>query len=234
MVARGLVETRTQAQAIILAGQVFSLEKRLEKPGQLVSLDAAITLKEQPRYVSRGGLKLEAALNDFHIAVEGCVCLDIGASTGGFTDCMLQHGAVRVVALDVGHGQLDWKIRQDPRVEVREKINARYLEPSDFDSLFDLAVIDVSFISLKMILPVAASLITQHGEIIALIKPQFEVGRDEVGKGGIVRDPTAQRRVVSDIQEFAQSIGLVVRGTMESPILGADGNREFLTHLSRA
>ena len=233
MVTRGLAETRTQAQAIILAGQVFSAEKRLEKPGQLVSVDATISLKAQPKYVSRGGLKLEAALDQFGIVVEGRTCIDIGASTGGFTDCMLQRGADRVVALDVGYGQLDWKIRQDPRVEVREKVNARYLEPSDFDTQFDLAVIDVSFISLTLILPVALSLITTQGAIVALIKPQFEVGREEVGKGGIVRDPGAQRRVVKEIAVFAQGIGLEVRGTIESPILGADGNREFLTHFQQ-
>jgi 23S rRNA (cytidine1920-2'-O)/16S rRNA (cytidine1409-2'-O)-methyltransferase len=230
MVARGLVETRTQAQAIILAGQVFSAERRLEKPGQLVSTDASISLKALPKYVSRGGLKLEGALKNFGVEVAARVCLDIGASTGGFTDCLLQNGAERVVAVDVGYGQLDWKIRQNPRVEVREKVNARYLAASDFDLSFDLIVIDVSFISLTRILPAAANLLVTGGEIIALIKPQFEVGRGEVGKGGIVRDAVAQRRVVAEITEFAEGIGLAVRAKMESPILGADGNREFLAH----
>ena len=228
MVTRGLAETRTQAQAIILAGQVFSAERRLEKPGQLVATDAPISLKELPRYVGRGGLKLEAALTRFRVSVNEYLCLDIGASTGGFTDCLLQHGARRVVALDVGHGQLDWKIRQDPRVEVREKVNARYLAATDFEASFDLIVIDVSFISLTKILPVACSLVRPQGQIIALVKPQFEVGRDEVGKGGIVRDADAQERVVGEIVAFAESTGLTSQGTLESPILGADGNREFL------
>jgi 23S rRNA (cytidine1920-2'-O)/16S rRNA (cytidine1409-2'-O)-methyltransferase len=234
MVARGLAESRTQAQAIILAGNVFSAEKRLEKPGQLLPDDIPIALKELPKYVSRGGLKLEGALKQFNVDPRGRVCLDIGASTGGFTDCLLQHGAERVVAVDVGYGQLDWKIRQNPRVEVREKVNARHLSAADFDSQFDLIVIDVSFISLTRILPAAAAVMSKGGEIIALIKPQFEVGRSEVGKGGIVRDSAAQARVVTEISEFARNVGLSVRGTMESPILGADGNREFLAHFSQS
>lgn len=233
LVARGLAETRTRAQAIILAGQVFSAEQRLDKPGQLVALDAPITLKQPLRYVSRGGLKLEAALDHFSVKVDERVCLDIGASTGGFTDCLLQRGASRVVAVDVGYGQLDWKIRQDSRVEVREKVNARYLAVGDFDCTFDLIVIDVSFISLTKILPVTLPVLAPKGAVIALIKPQFEVGRDEVGKGGVVRDDKAQQRVVNEIVDFAAGIGLRSRGTIESPILGADGNREFLVCLER-
>jgi len=228
LVERGLVETRAKAQSLILAGQVFSNQQRLEKAGQMVAIDAPLSIKEQMPFVSRGGLKLAAALDHFQIDVVGGLCLDIGASTGGFTDCLLQRGARRVVAVDVGHGQLDWKLRQDERVEVRENINARYLQPEDFDERFDAVVGDVSFISLKKILPVIPPLLQPEGLVIILIKPQFEVGRDEVGKGGIVRDEAAQRRVVEEIVSFAASLGLHLRGVTDSPILGADGNREFL------
>lgn len=228
LVERGLTETRAKAQALILAGQVFSQEQRLEKAGQLVSIDAPLAIKEQMPFVSRGGLKLTAALDYFGVDVTGKVCLDIGASTGGFTDCLLQRRAARVVALDVGHGQLDWKIRQDARVEVRENINARYLQPEDFNEQFDMVVGDVSFISLTKILPVVPPLLKPSALVITLIKPQFEVGRSEVGKGGIVRDEIAQQRVVAEIVEFAASIGLRSRGGIDSPILGMDGNREFL------
>lgn len=228
LVERGLVETRAKAQALILAGQVFSNEQRLEKAGQLVAVEAPLTIKETMPFVSRGGLKLAAALDFFGVDVSGKVCLDIGASTGGFTDCLLQRGAARVVAIDVGHGQLDWKLRQDARVEVREQINARYLQPADFSERFDLVVGDVSFISLRKILPVMPPLVQPPALVITLIKPQFEVGREEVGRGGIVRDEAAQQRVVGEIVEFAASIGLRSRGVIDSPILGADGNREFL------
>ena len=228
LVARGLAETRTRAQALVLAGQVFSGGQRLEKSGQLVDSDAPLSLKKTLPYVGRGGLKLAAALDHFRIEVEGKTCLDIGASTGGFTDCLLQRGARRVVAVDVGYGQLDWNLRQDPRVEVREKINARYLSPEDFDCRFDLIVADVSFISLTMILPVVAPIAVSSAVVIVLIKPQFEVGKGEVGKGGIVRDAETQRRVVDEIIGFAERLGMKSRGSIESPILGADGNREFL------
>jgi 23S rRNA (cytidine1920-2'-O)/16S rRNA (cytidine1409-2'-O)-methyltransferase len=228
LVIRGLVETRAKAQALILAGQVFSDQQRLDKAGQLVAVDALLTIKETMPFVSRGGLKLAAALDQFQVDVTGKVCLDIGASTGGFTDCLLQRGAGRVVAIDVGHGQLDWKLRQDARVEVRENINARYLSPEDFSERFDLAVADVSFISLTKILPVVPPLLQPSALVITLIKPQFEVGREEVGRGGIVRDEAAQQRVVGEIMAFAASIGLFSRGVVDSPILGADGNREFL------
>ncbi|MFN7926558.1 MAG: TlyA family RNA methyltransferase [Blastocatellia bacterium] len=176
----------------------------------------------------RGGLKLAAALDHFQVAVTGLTCLDVGASTGGFTDCLLQHGAAKVVALDVGHGQLAWKIRQDARVEVREHVNARFLQPEDFTGKFALAVCDVSFISLRLILPVLPPLLQPSAHIITLIKPQFEVGREEVGKGGIVRDAAAQARVVEEITAFAATIKLHKRGVIDSPILGQDGNREFL------
>jgi 23S rRNA (cytidine1920-2'-O)/16S rRNA (cytidine1409-2'-O)-methyltransferase len=228
LVARGLAETRAKAQALILAGQVFVDEQRLDKAGHLVAEDAPITIKETMPFVSRGGLKLAAALDHFKVQATGKVCLDIGASTGGFTDCLLQRGAARVVALDVGHGQLDWKLRQDSRVEVRENVNARYLAPADFKQRFDLVVVDVSFISLKKILPVIPPLASEGALLITLIKPQFEVGKSEVGKGGIVRDEGAQQRVVKEIVTFAETLGLRSQGVIESPILGADGNREFL------
>ena len=228
LVIRGLAETRARAQALVLAGQVFSGGQRLEKSGQLVDGDAPLSLKEALPFVGRGGLKLAAALDYFGIEVQGRTCLDIGASTGGFTDCMLQRGARRVVAVDVGYGQLDWSLRQDPRVDVREKINARYLSPEDFDCRFDMIVADVSFISLTMILPVMAPLAVPSGVVIVLIKPQFEVGKGQVGKGGIVRDAETQARVVDEIVKFAERLGMQSRGSIESPILGAEGNREFL------
>ena len=228
LVIRGLAETRARAQALVLAGQVFSGGQRLEKSGQLVDADAPLSLKETLPFVGRGGLKLAAALDYFGIEVQGRTCLDIGASTGGFTDCMLQRGARRVVAVDVGYGQLDWSLRQDPRVDVREKINARYLSPEDFDCRFDLIVVDVSFISLTMILPVVPPLAVPSGVVIVLIKPQFEVGKGQVGKGGIVRDAETQARVVNEIVRFAERLGMQSRGSIESPILGAEGNREFL------
>jgi 23S rRNA (cytidine1920-2'-O)/16S rRNA (cytidine1409-2'-O)-methyltransferase len=228
LVARGLAETRSQAQALILAGRVFVDEQRRDKAGQFVFENAPITLKETLPYASRGGLKLAAALDHFQVEAKDKICLDIGASTGGFTDCLLQRGAARVVALDVGHGQLDWKLRQDARVEVREHVNARYLTPADFSARFDLIVVDVSFISLAKILPVIPPLVGERAQIIALIKPQFEVGKGEVGKGGIVRDAAAQRRVIGEITAFAESLGLRAQGVIESPIRGADGNREYL------
>lgn len=228
LVERGLVETRTRAQALILAGQVFSQGVRLDKAGQEVPVEIELTIREPLAYVSRGGLKLAAALDHFQLDPVGRSCLDIGASTGGFTDCLLQRGAVHVTALDVGHGQIDWRLRQDPRVEVRENVNARYLQPADFPDRFDLIVIDVSFISLKRILPALPPLLRSNGKVVALIKPQFEVGRHEVGRGGIVRDAAAQARVVEEIRLAAASLHLVCQGVLDSPILGADGNREFL------
>ena len=228
LVTRGLAETRSKAQALILAGHVFSAQQRLDKPGSMIAVDAEITLKETMPYVSRGGLKLVAALEHFQVEVSGSTCLDVGASTGGFTDCLLQRGAAKVVALDVGHGQLAWKIRQDVRVEVREHVNARFLQPEDFQDKFDLAVCDVSFISLKLILSTLPPLAQRSAQVITLIKPQFEVGRAEVGKGGIVRDEAAQLRVVDEIIAFAATLKLRAEGVIDSPILGQDGNREFL------
>ncbi len=228
LVERGLVETRTKAQALILAGQVFSAQQRLDKPGAMIGTDAPLTLKETMPFVSRGGLKLAGALDHFQIDVTGFVCLDVGASTGGFTDCLLQRGAKKVVAIDVGHGQLAWKIRQDSRVETREHVNARFLQSEDFEEKFNLVVCDVSFISLRLILPVLPPLLLPSAKIVTLIKPQFEVGRDEVGRGGIVRDEAAQLRVVGEITTFAANLNLHSRGVIDSPILGQDGNREFL------
>lgn len=228
LVDRGLAETRSKAQAMILAGEVTSGNHRIEKPGQAVLIDAPLSIKQPPPFVSRGGIKLSAALEHFGIDVTGSYCLDVGASTGGFTDCLLQRGAQKVVALDVGHGQLEWKLRNDPRVEVRERVNARYLDPTDFTERFDFAVADVSFISLTLILPAVVPLLKDAASIVTLIKPQFEVGRHEVGKGGIVRDSEAQQRIVKEILHCAKSLGLEATGVIESPILGADGNREFL------
>src|SRR5215468_4556594 len=228
LVMRGLADTRAKAQSLILAGQVFSDQQRLDKAGHLVSIDIGLTIKESLPFVSRGGLKLAGALDHFEVEVENRVCLDIGASTGGFTDCLLQRGAARVVAIDVGHGQLDWKLRQDSRVELRENVNARYLSPDDFADRFDIVTADVSFISLTKILPAIPPLLNAAALVITLIKPQFEVGREEVGKGGIVRDEAAQRRVVEEITSFAAGLGMRALGVIDSPILGADGNREFL------
>jgi 23S rRNA (cytidine1920-2'-O)/16S rRNA (cytidine1409-2'-O)-methyltransferase len=185
------------------------------------------------RYVGRGGLKLEHALKQFNIDTIGYFCLDIGSSTGGFTDCLLQHGAAHVTAVDVGTNQLVWSLRNDPRVDVRENTNARELTPADFDRAFDLIVMDVSFISVTKVLPALPPLLNQNGRVIVLIKPQFEVGKGEVGKGGIVREPEKQQRVVELVNEFAAGIGLGVVKTIESPILGAEGNREFLSLYER-
>jgi 23S rRNA (cytidine1920-2'-O)/16S rRNA (cytidine1409-2'-O)-methyltransferase len=230
LVDRNLADSRTKAQALVMAGAVLVDEQLVRKPSEVFDKSANIRVKDDAtsRYVGRGGIKLEAALREFKIEVSGFLCLDVGSSTGGFTDCLLQHGARRVVAIDVGHNQLDWKIRKDPRVEVREGVNARYLKPSDFDEQFDLATIDVSFISLTKILPAVVPLLTDGGRIVALIKPQFEVGKDEIGKGGIVKDTIQHQRVVGEINAAAESFGLKIAGVIESPIKGADGNVEFL------
>ena len=232
LVERGLAESRTKAQALVMAGVVLVNEQRVEKPSDQFVTDAPIRVKraDDPasRYVGRGGLKLEAALREFQLDVNGAVCLDVGASTGGFTDCLLQHGAQKVFAIDVGHNQLDWRLRNDPRVEAREGVNARYLQPEDFPARFDLAVLDVSFISATMVLPAIVPLIKEGGAIVTLIKPQFEVGRGEVGGGGIVRDPAKRTQAVEKVNEFAGNLGFHVVGVIESPIQGAEGNIEFL------
>ena len=232
LVDRGLAHSRTKAQALVMAGVVLIDEQLVNKPSQAFAPDANIRLKGDgdaaSRYVSRGGLKLEAALREFQIITKELTCLDIGASTGGFTDCLLQHGARRVVAVDVGHNQIDWRLRNDPRVELREGVNARYLKSEDFDRKFDLATIDVAFISATKILPAVVPLLVEQGKIITLIKPQFEVGKGEVGKGGIVKDPDKHKRVVAEVNSAAEELGLKVCGVIESPIHGADGNVEFL------
>jgi 23S rRNA (cytidine1920-2'-O)/16S rRNA (cytidine1409-2'-O)-methyltransferase len=232
LVERGLAESRTKAQAMVMAGVVLVNEQRINKPSDLVAPDAEIRVKggDDPasRYVGRGGLKLEAALREFEINVEGLTCLDVGASTGGFTDCLLQHGAHKVISIDVGHNQIDWRLRTDTRVEVREGVNARYLKPEDFGTRFDIVVMDVSFISATKIMPALVPLLMDTGRLITLIKPQFEVGRGEVGKGGIVRDREKHARVIDEVNRAARDLGLQVRSIIESPIHGADGNVEFL------
>ena len=233
---RGFADSRTKAQALVMSGVVLVDEKRVEKPSQAFPPESQIRIKgesAESRFVGRGGLKLEAALNTFHIRPDGYVCLDVGSSTGGFTDCLLQNGAARVVAVDAGTNQMAWKLRNDPRVDVRENTNARGLKPEDFDALFDLIVMDVSFISVTKILPALVPLLNPGGRIIALIKPQFEVGKGEVGKGGIVREPEKHERVIAEINDFALSIGLSNGGLIDSPILGAEGNKEFLALYER-
>ena len=232
LVERGLAPTRTRAQALVMAGVVMVGDRRVEKPSEAFAPDAPLRVRgaDDPaaRCVGRGGLKLEEALREFGIDPTGFVCLDVGASTGGFTDCLLQHGARRVVAVDVGHNQIDWRLRTDARVEVREGVNARHLSPEDFAERFDLAVVDVSFISATKVLPALVPLLKDGGRIVTLVKPQFEVGKGEVGKGGIVRDPAQHARVIAEVNEAALALGLNVRGVTDSPIKGADGNREFL------
>jgi 23S rRNA (cytidine1920-2'-O)/16S rRNA (cytidine1409-2'-O)-methyltransferase len=236
LVERGLAESRTKAQAMVMAGVVLVDEQRVDKPSEQIATDSQIRIKhaEDPtsRYVGRGGLKLEAALKEFQIEVRGLVCLDVGASTGGFTDCLLQNGAAKVFAIDVGHNQIDWGLRNDPRVEVREGINARYLERTDFPTRFDLVVVDVSFISLTRILPSVVPLLKEPATMVVLIKPQFEVGRGEVGGGGIVRDEQKRLCVVAEVNEFASNLQLREEGVIESPITGAEGNVEYLAHYS--
>lgn len=231
---RGLTETRERARALILAGEVVVADHAVDKAGQMVARDAEIRLKGAGlRYVSRGGLKLEKALDVFAIDATGLCALDVGASTGGFTDCLLQRGARRVIAVDVGYGQLAWKLRQDERVVCLERTNIRYLEPALLPEVPDLAVIDASFISLDKVLPNTIRLVREEGEIVALIKPQFEVGRGEVGKGGVVRDPLKHREVVDAVRTLAEGLGLGVIGVVESPVLGPKGNREFLIHMKK-
>jgi 23S rRNA (cytidine1920-2'-O)/16S rRNA (cytidine1409-2'-O)-methyltransferase len=230
LVDRGMADSRTKAQALVMSGVVLVDEQLVNKPSEQFPIEANIRIKSsaESRYVGRGGLKLEAALREFEIDATGLTCLDIGASTGGFTHCLLQHGASKVVAVDVGHNQIDWKLRHDSRVEIREGVNARYLSPTDFETKFDLATIDVAFISATKILPAVVPLLNDRGRIITLIKPQFEVGKGEVGKGGIVKDPAQHERVIAEVNTAAKSLGLNVRGLIESPIRGADGNVEFL------
>jgi 23S rRNA (cytidine1920-2'-O)/16S rRNA (cytidine1409-2'-O)-methyltransferase len=230
----GLAPTIEKAKALIMAGLVVVGDHTIDKAGQQVASDAEIRLKgEVHPFVSRGGLKLRKALDEFGVDVAGSVAVDVGSSTGGFTDCLLQAGAVKVFAIDVGYGQLAWKLQQDSRVISMEKTNIRYVTSDQLDEVPVLAVIDASFISLAKVLPATVSLLQPGGRIIALIKPQFEVGKGEVGKGGIVRDPAAHEKVIDDVRQTALGLGLKVTGLCESPITGADGNREFLILLQK-
>ncbi len=239
LVERGYFPSREKAQRAILAGDVFSNDQRLDKPGTRVAIDAPLDVRQKNRYVGRGGLKLEAALKHFELDPTGATYLDVGASTGGFTDCLLQHGANRVYALDVGHSQLDWKIRSDPRVVVLEKFNARHIRATDFPEQIGRAVIDVSFISLTLILPPLEAVLGRTNDpgtsITMLIKPQFELSRTDVGQGGIVQEPELHARSVAKIQRFvAESLpAWWWMGVIDSPILGTEGNKEFLACLRR-
>ena len=229
LVELGLAPTRTKAQALVLAGQVVVDDQRVDKPGTRVPSDAEVRLKGEPMpYVSRGGLKLEAALRHFQIDVRGAVCADVGASTGGFTDCLLQKGAARVYALDVGRGQLHARLRGDPRVVLREGVNARHLGPSDLPEPVSVLVLDVSFISLTQVLPATVPLLAPGGTTIALVKPQFEAGREQVGKGGVVRDDAVRAEALARVRRCTEQLGLTAIGSLDSPVPGPAGNREIL------
>lgn len=234
MVQKGLAATRGKARAIIMAGRVRVNRAAVDKPGRLVDPAAEIEIHGPSLpYVSRGGVKLEAALDHFHIDVREKALLDVGASTGGFTDCLLQRGARRVIAVDVGYGQLDWRLRQDARVRVLERTNIRNLSPEDVPDPLQGAVIDVSFISLRLVLPPVSRLLEEKAFVVALVKPQFEVGRDRVGKGGVVRDEVLHAEVLETLKVFFRTLGWKVIGHLPSPILGPKGNREFLVYMKR-
>lgn len=234
LVERGLCESREQARRLIMAGEVSVASETIDKPGHLVPAEAHIVVRTPPRYVSRGGLKLEAALRDFALDVTGFVAVDVGASTGGFTDCLLQHGAAHVFAVDVGYGQLAWSLRTDSRVTPIERTNIRHLPALPNGALADLAVVDASFISLVLVLPPTLRLIKPKATVIALVKPQFEAGRDHVGKGGVVRDEAIHRRVLQEIASLAATLDLAVAGLTVSPAPGPAGNIEFLIWLRHA
>ena len=235
LVERGLVASREQARRLIMAGAVVAGEQRADKPGTLVDPTTAVRLKADTRspYVSRGGHKLAGGLKDFGLDVTGVTALDVGASTGGFTDCLLQHGAAKVFAVDVGYGQLAWSLRQDPRVVNLERRNIRSLAPDELNPTPSLAVIDASFISLTLVIPHVISLIVDKGEIVALVKPQFEVGKGRVGKGGVVRDPALHAEVLADLQARADGWQLEVKGVTESPLRGPKGNKEFFLYVQK-
>ena len=232
LVEKGIIQSRERAKALILLGDVRVNGSPVNKAGTLIDEDAEIELtgKDIP-FVSRGGLKLEKAIKEFNINVKNKIAIDVGASTGGFTDCLLQYGVKKVYAIDVGYGQLAWKLRNNPRVAVIERKNIRYIKPSDIGEPVDIAAIDVSFISLKLVLPVVKKLLKENGEIIALIKPQFEVGKSEVGKGGIVREKEKHEKVISEIKSFATDLGIKVLNITKSPITGQKGNVEFLIYI---
>lgn len=234
LVEQGYADSRTKAQAIIMSGQVYVDGQKADKPG--MSFDETLPLEVRGAtcpYVSRGGLKLEKALRDFGVNPAGYVCSDSGASTGGFTDCLLQQGASKVFAIDVGYGQLDWKIRSDPRVVVMERTNVRYVTPEQLGEPLDLSVIDVSFISLKIVLPVIKTFLKPTGQVLCLIKPQFEAGKEKVGKKGVVRDPLVHKEVLDHFVELAKSLNFTILGLTFSPVKGPEGNIEFLGHLTR-
>lgn len=229
LVARGLCDSREQAKRLVLAGEVRSGDRVIDKPGTRMAFDAPLEVKEKPRYVGRGGLKLEGALTAFGINPSGWTCLDVGASTGGFTDCLLQHGAAKVHAIDVGTNQLVWKLREDPRVVAREQFNARNLTEEDLGEKVRLAVMDLSFISLTKVLPAVRGVLQNEGEVVSLIKPQFELEREDISKGGIVRDTALHERAVRKIEGFCKGeLGMEWKGCIPSPITGMDGNQEFL------
>jgi len=232
LVSRNLCESREQAKRLILAGEVMTGTTLVAKPSTKLLNDAPLTVKQRPKFVGRGGLKMEGALDAFNIDPTGLTCLDVGASTGGFTDCLLQRGAVRVHAVDVGTNQLVWKLRSDPRVIVKEKFNARHMTPEDIGEPIDLAVTDVSFISLTRILPPMFATLKEGGQIVCLIKPQFELNREDISKGGIVRDPALHQRAVDKIHDFVtEALGRTWIDCIDSPITGTDGNKEYLAWL---
>jgi 23S rRNA (cytidine1920-2'-O)/16S rRNA (cytidine1409-2'-O)-methyltransferase len=234
VVERGLAGSRTKAQALIMAGEVEVEGKITDKPGHLISPAALVAIKEKLPYVSRGGVKLEGAIEDFNIDVCGLTVMDVGASTGGFTDCLLKRGAKKVHAIDVGRGLMDARLRRDPRVSLLEGRNIRYLSEEEIGEKVDLAVADVSFISLKKVIPALKGFLKDGGRLLTLIKPQFEVGIGEVGKGGIVKDPEKHRKVIEELKGFSISEGFSVLGVTESPVKGAKGNKEFWLHLGKA
>lgn len=232
LVEKGFFDTREKAKRNIMAGLVFVDNERIDKCGQKVKTASKIEVKGNTLpYVSRGGLKLEKAVNEFKLDLNGKVCMDVGASTGGFTDCMLQNGAIKVYAVDVGYGQFDWKLRNDSRVTCMERTNIRYVKPEDIGELLDFASIDVSFISLRLVLPIVKNLLKQDGEIVALIKPQFEAGRDKVGKKGVVRDRETHFEVIKNVAHYAASIDLLPYKLTYSPIKGPEGNIEYLLYM---
>lgn len=234
LVERGLVESRERARSFIMAGRVIVEGQRVDKPGTKVRVDAPLEfLGKGPSYVSRGGVKLEGALRSFNLDPRGMVVMDVGASTGGFTDCILQKGAKKVYAVDVGYGQLAWKLQKDPRVVNLERKNIRYLRREEIPEEMDLILVDTSFISVEKFLPNLVRFLKKEGRILCLIKPQFEVGKGEVGKGGVVRDPNLHQKVIQRISNYCQGIGLAVLGIIESPLLGPKGNKEFFIYLRR-
>lgn len=234
LVSRGLCDSREQAKRLILAGEVRTGDRAVDKPSTKLALDAPLDIKEKPRFVGRGGLKIEAALDAFGIDPSGWVCIDVGASTGGFTDCLLQRGALRVHAVDVGTNQLVWKLRNDPRVIVKEQFNARHMVPEDIGERVRLAVMDLSFISLTKVLPAVFGVLDEQGSVVCLIKPQFELQREDISKGGIVRDPELHQQAIEKIRRFVtEEHRLEWRGLIASPITGTDGNQEFLAWIGQ-